>query len=353
MYGAASGLRPGCIQGLMWGAAYACEDDRVGESWTIGLVIALVAAVGAAGWLGAVALRARRRHQVAIGERGWLLERERESATRTAVDAERARIAAELHDIVSHNVSVMVVQAGAAREVMATMPEEAAAAMSAVETAGRNTMTELRHLLGLLAPAQDGEDEPYDVDLSPQPSLSRLGPLIDRIAFAGLPVEMRISGEPRPLPTGIDVTAYRIIQEGLTNALKHGDGTKAEVTVRYAEHYLRVEVLNSGPSVLSGSAPTRREPGRDRVSGGTPAPARQVPGRERPSDGAPAQPEPGRGRLSGVAPAREPGREQADGTGRGLLGLRERVAVYGGDLDARRRLGGGYRVRARIPLDRP
>ncbi|MBF6056138.1 histidine kinase [Streptomyces eurocidicus] len=271
------------------------------------LVIALMAAVGAAGWLCAAAARARRRHRAAIEERGWLLERERESATRTAVDAERARIAAELHDIVSHNVSVMVIQAGAAREVLATMPEEAAAAMSAVETAGRNTMTELRHLLGLLAPAQNGEDEPYGVDLSPQPSLSRLGPLIDRIAFAGLPVEIRISGEPRPLPTGIDVTAYRIIQEGLTNALKHGDEAKAEVTVRYTDHYLRVEVLNSGPSVLSGGAPAQKEPGRG----------------------------------------------QADGAGRGLLGLRERVAVYGGDLDARRRLGGGYRVRARIPLDRP
>ncbi|WP_433394146.1 sensor histidine kinase [Micromonospora sp. KLBMP9576] len=253
------------------------------------------------------AIRARRRHRTAVEERGWLLERERESAARTAVDAERARIAAELHDIVSHNVSLMVVQAGAAREVLVTMPDEAAAAMSAVETAGRNTMTELRHLLGLLAPAQDGDDEPYAGDLSPQPSLSRLSPLIDRVAFAGLPVEVRISGEPRPLPAGIDVTAYRIIQESLTNALKHGDGAKAEVTVRYAEHYLRVEVLNSGPSVLSAGRTARSEP------------------------------------IGG----------RADGTGRGLLGLRERVAVYGGDLDARRRLGGGYRVRARIPVDRP
>lgn len=295
----------GCVRGPMRGVRGGCEDDPVAESWTIWLVIALVAAVGASGWLGVVAVRARRRHRVAIEERGWLLERERESATRTAVDAERARIAAELHDIVSHNVSVMVVQAGAAREVLATMPEEAAAAMAAVETAGRTTMTELRHLLGLLAPAQNGQDEPYDVDLSPQPSVSRLGPLVDRIAFAGLPVEMRISGEPRPLPTGIDVTAYRIIQEGLTNALKHGNGAKAEVTVGYTNRCLRVEVLNSGPSVLSGDGPPSKEPGR------------------------------------------------ADGAGRGLLGLRERVAVYGGDLDARRRLGGGYRLRARIPLDRP
>ncbi|MBT2404234.1 MULTISPECIES: sensor histidine kinase [unclassified Streptomyces] len=288
-----------------------------GVGWLIGV---LVAVCGAAGWLGAALLRARRAYRAAIEERGWLLERERESAARTAVDAERARIAAELHDIVSHNVSVMVVQAGAAREVLGTMPQEAAAAMSAVESAGRTTMTELRHLLGLLAPAQDGEDEPYGdgsrTRLTPQPSLSRLSPLIDRIAFAGLPVEVRISGEPRPLPAGIDVTAYRIIQEALTNALKHGDGVNAEVTVRYADHALRVEVLNSGPSML---------PGR--------------------RTGAAAEESATAGERS-AAP-------KADGTGRGLLGLRERVAVYGGDLDARRRLGGGYRVRARLPLDRP
>ncbi|MFB0629827.1 sensor histidine kinase [Streptomyces sp. AB3(2024)] len=265
--------------------------------------------------LGVALVRTRREHREARGEHGWLLERERESAARAAVDAERARIAAELHDIVSHNVSLMIVQAGAAREVLATMPQEAAAAMSAVENAGRNTMTELRHLLGLLAPAQDGEDEPYGAaaELTPQPSLSRLGPLIDRIAFAGLPVDVRISGEPRPLPAGIDVTAYRIIQEALTNALKHGDGVKAEVTVRYTDSALRVEVLSGGPSVLSADA-----------------------------DGGGAR-----------AAGRSGGQPKAEGTGRGLLGLRERVAVYGGDLDARRRLGGGFRVRARLPLARP
>jgi signal transduction histidine kinase len=182
--------------------------------------------------------------------------------------------------------------------VLTTMPVEAAAALAAVEGAGRDTMTELRHLLGLLAPAADGSD--VDAGLDPQPSLSRLTPLVDRVAFAGLPVEVRISGEPRPLPSGIDVTAYRIVQEALTNALKHGVGGKAEVTIRYADRWIRVEVLTSGPSVLTGAA---RSPRR------------------------------------------------GDGAGRGLLGLRQRVAVYGGDLDARRRLGGGFRVRARIPVD--
>ncbi|ALG11904.1 sensor histidine kinase [Kibdelosporangium phytohabitans] len=266
---------------------------HLGEGWLAVAVAACLAAVFFAVRLA----RARHAYARAVQERGWLLERERQAAADNAVDAERARIARELHDIVSHNVSVMVVQAGAARQVIATQSDDATDALLAVETAGRDTMTELRHMLGLLSPAVDGDD----VDrLTPQPSLSRLGALVDRISFAGLPVEVRISGEPGPLPSGVDLTAYRVIQEALTNALKHGGGRKAEVTVRYAEHHLRVEILNSGPSVLSGSTA------------------------DLPTDA---------------------------GAGRGLLGLRERVAVLGGDLDARRRLGGGFRVRAKIPLE--
>ncbi|MER5215590.1 histidine kinase [Streptomyces sp. NPDC002838] len=281
---------------------------------TNALIAALGVACAAVVWLAAALWRMRRRWQAAVGERGWLLERERESAAQAAIAAERDRIARELHDIVSHNVSLMVVQAGAAREVLGTMPDEAASALRAVEDAGRGAMTDLRHLLGLLAPSPSGEDAEYEeggddvgspVELAPQPGLDRLGSLVDRISFAGLPVEVRMSGEPRPLPQGIDVTAYRIVQEALTNALRHGDGGKAEVTVRYADHALRVEVLNTGPSVLTGEPRPRTAP------------------------------------------------RQRQGAGRGLLGLRERVAVYGGDLDARRRLGGGYRVRARIPLNRP
>ncbi|GAA0915220.1 hypothetical protein GCM10009557_88170 [Virgisporangium ochraceum] len=284
----------------------------------VAVVIAVVAVATAAG-VGVALVRTRRRYRRAVEERGWLLERERESAARTAVDAERARIARELHDVVSHHVSLMIVQATAAREVLTASPDDAAAALSAVEGAGRTTMTELRHLLGLLAPAPDGSDGSDGSDdsasaagLAPQPSLAALSPLIDRIAFAGLPVEVRVSGSPRPLPSGIDVTAYRIVQEALTNALKHGTGGRAEVTIRYAERTLRVEVLTSGPSVLTA---------------GPPAPAGPTGN--------------GSGNRSG------------DGAGRGLLGLRQRVAVYGGDLDARRRLGGGFRVRARIPVDPP
>ncbi|HTJ39538.1 MAG TPA: histidine kinase [Dactylosporangium sp.] len=274
------------------------------------LVAVLVAACAlvAAALFGAAAARARLRHRRALEEQRWLLERERQVAARAAVGAERARIARELHDIVSHNVSVMVVQAGAAREVLAAtgadVPPDVAGALAAVEGAGRDALKELRHLLGLLAPAPDGDDEADEgdevEDFAPQQGLDGLSRLVDRIAFAGLPVDVRIGGEPRALPAGIDVTAYRIVQEALTNALKHGRADRAEVDVRYAERYLRIEVLNTGPSVLSGRA------------------------------GAPSAPQ---------------------GAGRGLLGLRERVAVYGGDLDARRRLGGGFRVRARIPLD--
>jgi signal transduction histidine kinase len=280
----------------------------MGPPWAAWLIAALAAACAAG--LGLALARVRRLHRVASQDRSMLLDRERENAARTAVDAERARIATELHDIVSHNVSLMVVQVSAAREVLAaalpgsSMPPEADRALRAVEDAGRGAMTELRHLLGLLAPSPSGDD---DQELSPQPGLNRLNSLVDKIAFAGLPVEVRISGQPRPLPPGIDVTAYRIVQEALTNALKHGTRAKASVTIRYADRSLRVEVLNTGPSVLTGTAP------------------------------APAGPDAGTG--------------GGNGAGRGLLGLRERVALYGGDLDARRRLGGGYRVRARIPLD--
>jgi signal transduction histidine kinase len=282
----------------------------MGSSWPAWLAAVLAAA--SAGILALALARSRHLHRVASQDRGLLLEQERENAAQAAVDAERTRIATELHDIVSHNVSLMVVQVTAAREVLSaklpesSLPPEADRALRAVEDAGRGTMTELRHLLGLLAPSPSGEEER---DLSPQPGLERLNSLVDKIAFAGLPVEVRISGQPRPLPPGIDVTAYRIVQEALTNALKHGTRAKANVTIRYADRSLRVEVLNSGPSVLTGTAP------------------------------APAGP--------GAGPG------GANGAGRGLLGLRERVSLYGGDLDARRRLGGGYRVRARIPLDPP
>ncbi len=249
------------------------------------------------GWICVDAIRVRRRQAASLIERGRLLERERELAAAVAVEAERARIARELHDVVSHSVSVMVIQAGAARQAIRVLPEEAAKALVEVEASGRDAMTELRHMLGLLTlSTDDGVD-----DLVPQPGINQLNTLVDRIAFAGLTVQVTVDGTPRPLPPGIDLAAYRIVQEALTNALRYAPDSPAEVLVRYADRYLRLEILNAGPSVLTGS-------------------------RQRP-----------------VLP-------QSSGAGRGLLGLQQRVALYGGHLDARRRLGGGFRVRARIPL---
>ncbi|MFG2004456.1 sensor histidine kinase [Spirillospora sp. NPDC048911] len=252
-------------------------------AWTVPWILA---AILAPAWFAA---RIRRTRDRELGERTWLLEKERETAARLAVEGERTRVARELHDIVSHSVSVMLIQAGAARH--AVEEGETADALAAVEKTGRDAMTELRHLLGVLAPDAEGQDA-----LAPQPGLSRLGTLVDRIAFAGLPVDVAIHGEPRPLPNGIDVTAYRVVQEALTNALKHAPGSRAEVMVGYGTRNLRLEILNTASP--SGAQPRARD-------------------------------------------------------GRGLVGLRERVALYGGDLDARRRFGGGYRVRVRIPLERP
>ncbi len=255
------------------------------------LAVALLTAFGYA-W------RARRRYRRSLDDRVRLLDEAGRAAATAAVSAERDRIARELHDIVSHNVSLMVIQAGAARQVVAGAPQDATDALLAVEASGRDAMTELRALLGLLTPDGTGTD-----DLLPQPGMSRLEELVDRVAFAGLPVELTVHGEPRPLPPGIDLTAYRVIQEALTNALRHAPGARAEVQVRYTDRHLRLEIVNTGPSVLTG----------------------------------PAEPRPAVPSQGGTGP------------GRGLLGLRERVAAFGGHLDARRRLGGGFRVRARIP----
>jgi signal transduction histidine kinase len=253
------------------------------------LAVVLLAAV----WY---AWRMRRRYERSLRDRVKLLDEAGQAAVAAAVSAERERIARELHDIVSHNVSLMIVQAGAARQVVNGAPQDATDALLAVESSGREAMTELRALLGVLAPHGSGND-----DLTPQPGLGRVDDLVDRVAFAGLPVELTVEGQPRPLAPGIDLTAYRVVQEALTNALRHAPGARAEVRVRYTDRHLRLEVVNTGPSVLTGHTPAEPR--------------------------LPAQTE-----------------------GRGLLGLRERVAAFGGQLDARRRLGGGFRVRARIPL---
>ncbi|WP_328909790.1 histidine kinase [Streptomyces sp. NBC_00234] len=231
------------------------------------------------------------------------LERTQAEALRRAVEHERARIARELHDVVTHNVSVMIIQAGAARKIMKTSPEQAGEALLAVEAGGRAAMTELRHVMGLLTMADEGEGTDAGADLAdtatelaPQPGLDQLETLVGRVRDAGLPVDLTVTGPPCPLPPGVELAAYRVVQEALTNTVKHASGATAAVTLAYGPDRLRVEVIDTGG---------------------------------------------------------HPGASAAAGNGRGLIGLRERLAVYDGSLNTGRRLTGGYRVEALIPLETP
>lgn len=238
-------------------------------------------------WLVGNAIRSWQLRAQALQERAALLEQEQERATQVALAEERRRVARELHDVVAHSVSVMVVQAGAARQVLTVSPEQARGALLAVEASGREAMTELRNLLGLLS--SDGED----VDLAPQPGVEQLEALIRRVGDAGLPVELRVEGHPRPLPLGVDLATYRIVQEALTNALKYSGLAQTEVVLDYRDTELKVEILDDGPGE----------------------------------------------------------RSRADRElGRGLAGMRERAALYGGTLEAGPRLERGYAVRAWLPL---
>jgi len=214
--------------------------------------------------------------------------REQELLARQAVSDERARISRELHDVVAHSVSLMTVQAGAARRILAKDPERAGAALAAIEETGRTTMAELRRLVGVL---RDGEVPAPE--LAPAPTLA----CVDDLARAdpGLAVDVRVEGEPVPLPATVDLSAYRIVQESLTNVRKHAGKAKAEVVVRYLPDAVEVEVLDDG---------------------------------------------------RGATVAVEPG-------GHGLVGMRERAAICGGSVSAGPRRGGGWHVRARLPLHPP
>jgi signal transduction histidine kinase len=219
---------------------------------------------------------------------------EQELRARWAVAEERGRIARELHDVVAHSVSVMVVQAGAARRSVAGNPDQATAALTQIESTGRQALAEMRRLLGLLRDGQDGS-----AALTPQPSLAHLDVLVAAAREAGLPVELAVEGEPRQLPAGVDLSAYRIVQEALTNSLKHAGPTRATVRVCYDTKALEVQVWDDGHG---------------------PPPAVGANG-------------------------------AAEGDGHGLIGMRERVALFGGSLEVGPRPGGGFRVAARLPLD--
>jgi signal transduction histidine kinase len=254
-----------------------------------------------AAWIAGYALRERaeqaeaaemratlaERDREAAEMRATLAEREREAAAKIAVAEERARIARELHDIVAHAVSVMVLQIGAVRHKLSDDLAEDRDALRGVEQAGRTALAEMRHLLAAMRPDGDG------VELGPQPGLDRLDALLDDVGRAGLPVRLHVEGEAFSLPRALDLSAYRIVQEGLTNSLKHARASHADVTLRYRPDELEVEVLDDG----TGSART-------------------------------------------------------DGLGHGLVGIRERVTIYGGEMSVGSPPRGGFVLNARLPLDR-
>ena len=237
-------------------------------------------------WIAGYALRERAEQAEAAEERAAHAERERESTARVAVAEERARIARELHDIVAHAVSVMVLQVGAVRHKLPDALAEDREALKGVERAGRTALAEMRRLLAAMR--REGDE----AELVPQPGLDGLGSLLDEIGRAGLPVELHVDGTPYPLPRGLDLSAYRIVQEGLTNALRHAHASDAEVTVRYGPGELEIEVRDNGR-----------------------------------------------------------GNGASDGLGHGLIGVRERVKLYGGRMSAGP-TDAGFVLSTRLPLGR-
>lgn len=222
------------------------------------------------------------------------LEREKESAAQQATERERARIARELHDVITHHVSVMVVQAGAARKIMALDPAEAETTLLAVEASGRTAMNELRHAMDLLTMSAEDDLPSDEDDLRPTAGLRQLPALAERLRQAGVPVELTVDGKPVQLPPGMDLAAYRVVQEAVTNTMKHAQGAELLISVGHTPEAVAVEVTDTGGI----AAPTA-----------------------------------------------------GSGGGRGLTGLRERLGIYGGSLTAAPTPDGGFRVRAEIPRE--
>jgi signal transduction histidine kinase len=237
------------------------------------------------GWTIGRIIRSRRQRTVELEALTRELEAQRDLQAEAAVTIERGRIARELHDVVAHNVSMMVVQAGAAGRVLEGAQPHVRTALATIAQTGRETVDEMRTLLGVLRTNEDG------LALSPQPGLADLDELVRNVRDAGLPVEVHVEGSPSALPPPLDLSAFRIVQEALTNALKHAGPARAEVTIRYQGPTVELEVRDDGPGVANGG-----------------------------------------------------------GGGHGLIGMRERVAMFGGELETGRG-GGGFTVRARLPLD--
>jgi signal transduction histidine kinase len=256
------------------------------EGTTLGGLIFFSLVVGGP-WLAGRAIRHRRLSERQLEERAVAAERQREERARAAVAEERARIARELHDVVAHAISVVVLQSRGGRRSLTNDPDEAREAFDAIESTGKEALAEMRRPLGML---RRGDDE---LALAPQPSLASLDALAAQVSAAGLPVQIAVEGEARELPPGIDLSAFRIVQEALTNALKHAGPAAAHVLVRYREHELELEIVDTGLGAETGNA---------------------------------------------------------DGAGHGLIGMRERAELYGGDVRAGRQTDGGFAVRVRLPL---
>ncbi|MEV7724337.1 sensor histidine kinase [Streptomyces sp. NPDC087917] len=246
-------------------------------------------------WVMGDSVRTRRAYYAQLVERNHRLEKEREAQAKVAVAAERARIARELHDVVAHNVSVMVVQADGAAYVMDVAPEQAKEALQTISGTGRQALAEMRRLLGVLRTGEPQDSEDY----VPQPDVEQIEVLVEQVRASGLTVDFEIEGAPRKLPSGVELTAYRIVQEALTNTRKHG-GPDARASVRlvYFDDGLGLLVEDDG----RGAAHELYEDGG------------------------------------------------ADGAGHGLIGMRERIGMVGGTLDAGPRPGGGFRISALLPL---
>jgi len=237
-------------------------------------------------WIAGSAIAKRQRRADESEERARRMIREQEQERQLALVAERARIARELHDVVTHSVSVMLVQTGAARTKLARDPEASKQALLAVEATGREALQELRGFLGVL----DGNGA-APLELAPQPGLGDVETLLQRIGDAGLPAELAVLGERVALPPGVELAAYRVVQEALTNALKYAEHARTEVVLDYRDGGIAVEVMDEGPGTVAGSS-----------------------------------------------------------GGRGLTGLRERVAACGGTFQAGRRPSGGFAVQAWLPV---
>lgn len=272
-----------CEAGMVMAVGRLALQPGPQEQWKSAIPFAVM--IGAI-WLCGLYISTRRMYTQSLEERARRLERERDAQAEVAAAAERARIAREMHDVIAHSISVMVIQADGASYAVDTDTERARRAMRAIGDTGRQALMEMRRMLGVL---REGDGK---ATLAPQPGVEQLPDLVQQIRTAGLPVGYEVSGEPLPMPAGLALVVYRIVQEALTNVMKHaGPAAMAQVSLRYGDQSIEVRV---------------RDDGR--------------------------------------------GATISDGRGHGLVGMRERAAVYGGQVSAAPAAGGGFEVVARLPV---